>query len=119
MTRACTRSSSRTQAVVGVLILATGLTLLGHQLGWQPGWSFDGLWPIILVVAGVLQVVTDRGRHGRGIGLTTVGVVLLLHTLSVLPLRDGWPLLIVGQGVAMLVRSGREREPRRELEHGR
>ena len=59
-------------------------------------------WPMLLLGAGALFVVTSSGR--RGWGLAFLGGVLLMHTLDVVPLTQSWPLFIVSAGVSMMRR---------------
>ena len=93
------------QVAAGMVLVAVGILFLGSQVDLWDGWSFRRLWPIILVVVGVGQVVAPRKAADRRRGwlVMTVGGVLLLHTLSVLSLRQSWPLFLVLNGVAILV----------------
>jgi hypothetical protein len=110
------------QAAVGAAVLVAGLLLLllllGEPLQVLPDWRLGRLWPIILVIAGLVPNASPRGRHGVRIFMVTLGVVLLLHSQEIVAIGDGWPLLIVGQGLAILVRSGRGCALRREPDYG-
>ena len=93
------------QVAAGMVLVAVGILFFGAQIDLWDGWSFRRLWPIILVVVGLGEAVAPRKPSDRYRGwlIVTAGVVLLLHTLSILSLRESWPLFLVLNGVAILV----------------
>ena len=93
------------QVAAGMVLVAVGILFFGAQADLWNGWSFGRLWPIILVVVGLGQAIAPSKPSDRYRGwlIVTAGSVLLLHTLSVLSLRESWPLFLVLNGVAILV----------------
>lgn len=118
----------------GILLVTVGLLFMADRQGWV---SFVHLWPVILIVLGVVMLVFPkdavgdvgatsgrrgaiRGRRSRasgGIWLIFVGGLLLANQNHWLLFRDSWPLFIVAGGLAMIAgninrrpRSGTEPE---------
>jgi hypothetical protein len=97
------------RATFGILLIALGVLMLADQLeiGFQPigiRINLGDLWPVILLVLGVMKLVT-AGAHGRrssGYWLVFLSAVFLLHTYDVLRLSQSWPLFIVAGGVSMM-----------------
>lgn len=100
--------------LVGAALVLVGLLLLLENLGiFHLGGAIGRGWPLLLVAAGVYQVVRDRDLR-RGWPLVLVGGVLLLATLRIVrwaELWRLWPILIVLLGVRLVLgwRSGRPR----------
>ncbi|MCM5680747.1 DUF5668 domain-containing protein [Schlegelella sp. S2-27] len=51
----------------GLLLIAIGLALLAHNLGWLSWQWLSVWWPLILIVAGVWSIIANRssnsGKH--------------------------------------------------------
>lgn len=97
------------QVVVGLAVIAIGLLFLFDNLGWldiEMGLQF---WPIVLIAAGALRLMQGRSGGGGfvGVALVLAGVLLLLRAVGWLTV--GWnvlgPMLLIGGGVALLLRS--------------
>jgi predicted membrane protein len=95
--------------VIGVLLFLDALDLLEAGNLWR-------YWPLALIAAGAAQL--PRAREAAGMVwaalLIAAGAILLLDNVGVLP--DGgrliWPLLFIGFGLMMLLRSlGRREAP--------
>ena len=89
--------------VWGAIIVFIGVALLLDHMGFS---AFDRIyrfWPMILVVFGIMNIVTDSNR-GFGILLVGAGVVLQLNKLGFLHLTfaELWPLAIIGVGLIVM-----------------
>jgi hypothetical protein len=97
------------QAVLGLLIIAAGLLLTADNLGWYEADRIIRLWPLGIVLVGVLKFVQSDAGSGRVLGaiLMFVGGVLTADITFGLPatLDDLWPLVLVVLGVVILSRT--------------
>ena len=124
------RAPSRTG--IGIVLLVIGALFFMDRLGWDLGWrwhpTFARMWPVLLIVLALSQllssdrdrVVTDRlgqvvrtrrGRSFAGFWWLAVGVIMLLDQNGWLTLQQSWPLFIIACGVSILLgqrRSTRE-----------
>lgn len=126
-------ADGRTVSRIGtgiVLIVVGGLFFLdrlGYDWGW--GWhpTFARMWPVLLIIVGLLKLFSPRAttrtvtvtgpdgtqtrverarRSGGGEALLIVGVLLLLHQNRWLLLDKSWPLFIVFGGLSLLFGRG-------------
>jgi predicted membrane protein len=93
----------------GLLIIALGLVFLLDNLGIVESRSVLGLWPLLLVFAG-LKHLFDARRGGAAVTavlLASAGCLLLLNNLNVIDFRfrDLWPFFLIGLGLHILMRS--------------
>ena len=89
----------------GLILVSIGLMFLGERMHLIPLLDLSRLWPVILLVLGLAQIVMpreDRKRVG-GITLLFVGIIFLLHNYRVLMLHDSWPLFIVLGGLTLIL----------------
>lgn len=112
---AAERRSGTVGTTVGMVFVLLGVAVMaGRFVGGFPVWT---LWPLVVVVIGVVQLLTS-GKEGWGLvrlaeGLTTValGTVLLGWTTGMLGwdvwvrFISLWPLLLVALGAGILGRS--------------
>ena len=95
--------------VFGAVIVAAGLILLLDNLGILHAHDVWKYWPVALIAAGVARIVESRrpGALVWGGVMAGVGALLLLDRLNILDFdaRLFWPLIIIGVGVTMLLRS--------------
>jgi hypothetical protein len=117
------RSSSA--ALMGIVLIVLGALFFMDRLGWDLGWrwhpTFARMWPILLIVAGLVQltsagrdtVVTAtagqerRSRRGRsfpGLWWLFIGMIMLLDQNRWFTLDRSWPLFIVAGGLIILLR---------------
>jgi len=100
---------------VGLLLVALGVLLLVTQ--FVPGLAWWTLWPLLIVVGGLVQMVTpghdrawDVNRLFDGIGTTLFGLVLLGNTTGFISwgvwwvLLTLWPVLLIAIGLSILGR---------------
>src|SRR5688500_17757139 len=107
------------QVIAGSALVALGVLFLGDRIDVWEGWSFWRLGPIILLIIGFGQVIAPRRRADAKWGwvLMAGAGVLLMDTMSALPLRQSWPLFVVINGVAVLTGAFTcRRRPRGESE---
>jgi hypothetical protein len=116
---------------VGLMLIVVGglffLDRLGYDWGW--GWhpTFARMWPVLLIILGLLRLFSpaspartitvtkadgtetriERGRRSSGgEWLLVVGVLMLLHENRWLTLEQSWPLFIVAGGLSLLMGRG-------------
>ena len=89
--------------VWGAIIVFVGVSLLLDHMGIGSFERIYRFWPMILVVFGVMNIVTESNR-GFGILLIGAGVVLQLNKLGFLHLTfaELWPLAIIGMGLIVM-----------------
>lgn len=99
----------------GVFLIAIGLIFLAGQ--FVPGLAWWSMWPLIVVLIGVIQMFTPSHRDEwgperimDGLGTVIIGVVLLGNTLGIISwgvwwtFITLWPVLIVALGISLLGR---------------
>jgi hypothetical protein len=88
----------------GLVLIALGIVFLGDRLDWMPGFGIHRLWPVLIIIAGLVRLTVPNPAGPRqGIGFVLVGGIFLMHTTRYLPLHDSWPMFIVVAGVVMLL----------------
>jgi len=82
-----------------------GVLLLAQRINILPDVAFHRLWPVVLIVMGLAQLIMPREDRKRSSGLTLlfIGGIFLMHTNDVLLLRDSWPLFIVVGGLSLII----------------
>jgi hypothetical protein len=104
------------EVVLGVVLVAAGVVLIGADLELWGRVSLWQLWPVAIIAAGLRSGALQR----HGFGSVGVGVVLLLFTTRLLDWRDWWPLLVVVHGLSlMLPPSGSSCGRKKETSHVR
>jgi len=97
----------------GLLLIGVGLVFLAGQV--VPGIAWWNLWPLIVVLVGVIQMFTPSGRDEwgperilDGLGTVIIGCVLLGNALGIVSWSVWWifitlwPVLIVALGISLL-----------------
>jgi hypothetical protein len=118
--------SERSGIGTGILLITIGLLFMADRQGLM---GFHSLWPVIIIVMGVVTIVfpSERprvgvvaGRRGRyyrsgrrssGIWMILVGVLLLANQNHWMSFRDSWPLFIVAGGLALIFGNLGRRSP--------
>ncbi len=94
----------------GVLLVVFGGLFLADQLGALSfGHVFKTWWPVLLVLAGLLQFVERPASVLGPLIMVTVGVALLLANLHYLQFDSVWrlwPLVLIAMGLNILFSSG-------------
>ena len=99
----------------GVFLIALGVVFLAGQI--VPGLAWWNMWPLIVVLVGVIQMFTPSGRDEwrperilDGLGTVIIGIVLLSNTLGIVSWTvwwvfiTMWPVLIIALGISLLGR---------------
>jgi predicted membrane protein len=87
----------------GVLLALIGVVILLDNMGIAAASHFYRLWPMLLIVPGVLNAITPRGRL-FGILLIFFGTALQLHEFGIARFSWGviWGLVWIAVGVIVL-----------------
>ena len=102
----------------GIVLILVGLALLLAQ--FVPGLSLWQLWPLFIIVPGLVQCFMP-GKDGwsaqqffDGLVTVTIGGILLANTTGYLPwdvwweIVQLWPVLLISAGLAILGRATRQ-----------
>ena len=91
----------------GLVLVVVGLVFLLDNLGFVESWSILRFWPVILLVAGIHNLVNvrDRGSVVSGALLVAVGALLILNALNLIDVDiwDFWPVILVAIGIRTLM----------------
>jgi predicted membrane protein len=95
--------------IFGSMLALLGVVLLLDNLGFIDADDVLQFWPLLLVVFGVVQIAQRSDTGGKTFGMIVgiVGLWLLLNNLDIISLSIFalWPLLLIGLGILLLVRS--------------
>jgi len=94
--------------VVGIFVLAIGLALFAGQLDLFPVPEVSRLWPLVLIVFGLVRLAFPYRRHGAsGWWMLLAGLYCGAGEWHLFGLTwsTAWPLFLVGAGVGMVVRA--------------
>jgi predicted membrane protein len=96
--------------IVGLIIVLVGLAFLLDRLGIHSLWGIGlgDLWPVILIVLGGVMF-QRRGPNMRvGIILAVLGIVFLASEILGWNIWSiGWPVLVIGLGIWILLKGRR------------
>lgn len=89
--------------VWGFVIVGVGVALLLDHLGVLPFGYLYRFWPLLLVLFGAMNILTQSGR-AFGFLLIVAGALLQLNKLNLLHLTfaDVWPLAIIAVGLLLI-----------------
>jgi hypothetical protein len=89
--------------VWGLVIVGVGVALLLDHLGVLPFGYLYRFWPLLLVLLGAMNIMTQSGR-AFGFLLIVAGALLQLNKLNLLHLTfaDVWPLAIIAVGLLLI-----------------
>lgn len=100
-------SSTTTQAITGLIIIAIGVGALLDSLQVLPFWGWFGTWwPSLLIVAALLVILNDLRSFVWSAALAFVGTVLLLRNFDVVDVNVFsliWPAIIIAVGVSIML----------------
>ena len=87
----------------GFIIVVVGIALLLHHLGIIPFDPVARFWPLVLVLFGVMNLMSQSGRF-FGLLLILAGLVLQLNKLGVthLSFADLWPIALIAVGLLLM-----------------
>lgn len=111
----CNNSSSSKRIYFGVFLIAIGAFWILEKLDLIPPIWDDILisWQMLLIAIGVFSVI--GGNRTTGTVLIVIGGFFLIPEIVTIPYelrKIGWPLLIIGIGVVLLVTHRKRNEPR-------
>jgi len=89
--------------VMGAILILIGLAFLLDHLGYISIGYLWRFWPLLLVVAGVINL-TSRGRRLWGTLLIAGGAVLQLNQLGITHFgwNDFWPMILIAIGLVVM-----------------
>lgn len=96
--------------VLGICIILFGLALTLDQLNVPHAAFLVKLWPLILLALGAVKLRHCEGFNPGGFVLVLLGAYLLVANFSPGGVADSlWPLLLIGLGVFLVMKSLRTR----------
>jgi predicted membrane protein len=98
------RVDRRPGLLPGILLVAFGTLILLDHLGVISVDRLWSLWPLIIVVVGVVRFVECQTGRAASALLIMVGAILLLNNLGYIKFAWGqlWPMFLIAAGVAMI-----------------
>jgi hypothetical protein len=103
------RAQYTSQLVWGGILLILGTALLLNNLDLLEMGSVWRYWPLLIVAMGIGKLVMAESARERGsaIWLIFIGAWLYISVFRIFGFgfHDSWPILLVGVGVSMVVRS--------------
>jgi len=99
-----TPDNRRGRSVAGAILLIVGLVLLVRQFNFFffPDWITD--WPMILIAIGLFVGAKHNFRNSSWAILIIIGVAFLLEHALPGSTHIGWPMMIIGFGLWMILR---------------
>ncbi len=92
--------------VVGLLVIALGIILLGQQLQWFEAWQVLTWWPLALSALGLARLVQDGPLSFRGHFLIAFSVAGFLQQFGPWGLLERWwPVFLVWAGIVVTLRA--------------
>lgn len=87
----------------GLILVGIGTVILLDHMGYIAADHLWRLWPLILIVAGLVKFFKEFNR-GAGAVLMVLGALFLANNFDVIRLRwtDMWPLVLIGVGVTLI-----------------
>jgi len=108
--------------IAGTLLLLVGGLFVLQNLGMIRAGHFGDYWPLLLVWVGLTRMLApNRGRHfASGLLIFLLGVFFQLDRLEVIliPVRQFWPIVLIGGGLALIVDSLVSRRGRAQVTTG-
>jgi predicted membrane protein len=102
-------SQISTQIILGIIVTAFGLAFLFDNFGWIDAYRVLRLWPILIIIAGVLKIMQTQTNSGyvTGGGLILLGAAMTLHRLGIVDFswHKWWPALLIVVGVSVVIKA--------------
>lgn len=98
----------QTRMVLGAFVVLIGVFALADNLFDINTRQALQFWPVVFMLVGAVKLSHTRHASGYvfGAGLMALGVLMTLNNLEIISfrLRDWWPLLVIGVGIAMIAK---------------
>lgn len=97
----------RRHVALGVIVMALGLLSLMDKLDIVQQAVLGLFWPGVLVAWGFMRIAwpSRPGQEVGGVWIALAGGLLMLDELSVVRLRESWPLVVILGGMLMIFRA--------------
>jgi len=97
----------RRHVAFGIIVMALGLLFLMDKLEIVQQAVLGLLWPGVFVAWGFKRIVwpSRPGREIGGVWIALTGGLLMLDQLSIVRLRESWPLFVIIGGMLMIFRA--------------
>ena len=98
---------SPTRIIIGLLIVAVGLSFLLTNLNILPfSMTISDWWPIFIIIIGVITLLSDIKNYLWALLIIVLGVVLQLNQLAIIdvnPWQIFWPAVIIVIGLSVMM----------------
>jgi len=101
------------RSIIGLVILVLGGFMLLNSMGFASfEFSFDIIWPILLILFGIGRINDSKESTSLGIIATAIGLIYLLKNLGLPFLAEFslfkffWPVIIIMIGLSLLFPNG-------------
>lgn len=98
----------RTRIVLGAFVVLVGAFALADNLFQINTRQVLQFWPVVFMLVGLMKLSHTRRTSGYVFGASffALGVLMTLNNLELISfrMRDWWPLLVIGAGVAMIAK---------------
>lgn len=114
MTIDCGEGRPLSRLILGLTVMVLGLALALDNFGFFSFRFVVRLWPVILVVIGLMRLSQSMRHGGRPEGhvMTLIGLGLLLMNLGLLSFRSALAFLLLSAGAFIVYRASRGTNPR-------
>ncbi len=113
----------RQRLVLGLFIVIIGALSLVDNLGYFNSQQILSFWPAVFIILGVMKITQARQSAGYVFGtlLLGLGILLTLQNLGVIVFhwRQWWPVLIIGAGVAYMLKGVNMKNQSPDMDHAR
>lgn len=107
--RAYRQHHAGTQVVLGLFVIGLGLLFLLDNLDLLNFRFSEYMLPMLVALFGIMKMVQGRSSQAKVVGaiLVAAGALLALHTMGYVELswQMLWPVLIIGAGLRVVLRS--------------
>jgi hypothetical protein len=97
-----------TKLIAGAFLAVLGLLLTADNMDYFNAEPLLRWWPVVLIAIALVKL-SQPGSHGLAILLLVAGSWILLYNLDVIrfTIFDLWPIVLIGIGLNMVMRTGR------------
>jgi len=97
----------RRHVALGVIVMSLGLLSLMDGLDIVERAVLGLFWPGVMVAWGFMRIAwpSRPGQEVGGVWIALAGGLLMLDELSIVRLRESWPLFVIIAGMLMIFRA--------------